>query len=169
METRKISIEFEEYNRIDDTDPETSNLIIKARDATKTAYAPYSLFKVGAAIRLNSGMIITGSNQENIAYPSGLCAERVALFSAAAQYPETSVESIAVTASHDFNENDEVFSPCGACRQVMAEFEQRSGKEISIIIDSPDGKVRVFKGVKQLLPFSFNSPGLNKAKRNERH
>ena len=165
METRKINIEFEEYNGLDETDPETSDLILKASDATKTAYAPYSLFRVGAAVRLNTGQIITGSNQENVAYPSGLCAERVALFSAAAQHPETNVEAIAVTASHDFEENDEVFSPCGACRQVMAEFEQRSGKEISIIISSPDGKVRVFKGVKQLLPFSFNSPGLNKAKR----
>ncbi|RLD25671.1 MAG: cytidine deaminase [Bacteroidetes bacterium] len=167
METRKINIEFEEYNGIDETNPDTSNLIIKAVEATKTAYAPYSLFRVGAAVRLNTGEIIMGSNQENIAYPSGLCAERVALFSAAAQHPEANIEAIAVTASHDFEENDEVFSPCGACRQVMAEFEQRSGKEISIIINSPDGKVRVFKGVKQLLPFSFNSPGLNKSKRNK--
>ena len=165
METRKINIEFEEYSGIEETNPDISKLIIKAIEATNTAYAPYSLFKVGAAVQLNTGQIITGSNQENIAYPSGLCAERVALFSAAAQYPETIVEAIAVTASHDFEENDEVFSPCGACRQVMAEFEQRSGKEISIIINSPDGKVRVFKGVKQLLPFSFNSPGLNKSKR----
>ena len=165
METRKINIEFVEYSGVDETDTGISDLIQSAVDATKTAYAPYSLFKVGAAVRLNTGQIITGSNQENIAYPSGLCAERVALFSAAAQFPETSVEAIAVTASHDFEENDEVFSPCGACRQVMAEFEQRSGKEIQIIINSPDGKVRVFKGVKQLLPFSFNSPGLNKAKK----
>lgn len=165
METRKISIEFVEYSGIEETDPETSDLINSAIGAVKTAYAPYSLFRVGAAIRLNSGKVITGSNQENIAYPSGLCAERVALFSAAAQFPETDIESIAVTASHDFDENDEVFSPCGACRQVMAEFEQRSGKEINIIINSPDGKVRVFKGVKQLLPFSFNNPGLNKSNR----
>lgn len=165
METRKINIEFVEYSGIDETSVIVSDLINSAIEATKTAYAPYSLFRVGAAVRLNSGQVINGSNQENIAYPSGLCAERVALFSAAAQYPKADIESIAVTASHDFDENDEVFSPCGACRQVMAEFEQRSGKDIDIIINSPDGKVRVFKGVKQLLPFSFNSPGLNKSNR----
>lgn len=165
METRKIIIEFEEYTNINEANAEINGLIDKAIEATSTAYAPYSLFKVGAAVRLNTGQLISGSNQENIAYPSGLCAERVAMFSAAAQHPEAIIEAIAVTASHDFENSEEVFSPCGACRQVMAEFEQRSGKEIEIVINSPDGKIRVFKGVKQLLPFSFNNSGLNKANR----
>jgi cytidine deaminase len=164
MEKHKISIEFEEYNGIEETDIHTTTLINKAIEATETAYAPYSMFRVGAAVRLNNGKISTGSNQENVAYPSGLCAERVALFSAAALHPEASIEAIAVTAAHDFGYSDEVFSPCGACRQVMAEFEQRSGKKIEIIINAPDGKVRVFKGISQLLPFSFNNPALNKTK-----
>jgi len=165
METRKISIEFEEYKGIDETDASTASLINKAIEAIKTAYAPYSMFRVGAAVRLNTGQISSGSNQENVAYPSGLCAERVALFSAAAQHPEATIEAIAVTASHDFGDSDEVFSPCGACRQVMAEFEQRSGKKIKIIIKAPNGKVRVFNGISQLLPFSFNNPALNKSKK----
>jgi len=162
MEKRKISIEYIEYDTTKETSESTAILINKALEATKTAYAPYSLFRVGAAVRLNNGKIASGSNQENVAYPSGLCAERVALFSAAAQYPDATVESIAVTASHDFDEGDDVFSPCGACRQVMAEFEQRSGKDLEVIVKAPNGKVKIFESVSHLLPFSFSNPALNK-------
>jgi len=165
MEKKEITINYEEYAEVGQTNEDVAQLVQKAKHASKTAYAPYSLFRVGAAVRLNNGKLISGSNQENVAYPSGLCAERVALFSASAQYPDSYIKSIAVTTDHDFENEDEVFSPCGACRQVMAEFEMRSGKEIKIIINAPNGKIRVFKGVKQLLPFSFISPGLNKEKK----
>ena len=162
MEKRQIVIEFVEYPAKEQTPAGIPELIDKAKEATKTAYAPYSTFRVGAAVKLGNGKTVTGSNQENVAYPSGLCAERVALFSAAAQFPGERIEAIAVTASHDFGETDEEFSPCGACRQVMAEFEQRSGKEISISVHAPDGKVRVVNGVSKLLPFAFKNPALNK-------
>jgi cytidine deaminase len=131
------------------------NLLEQARKAAETAYAPYSRFQVGAAVRLENGEIITGSNQENAAYPSGLCAERVALFYAHARFPEVAVEAIAITAKGNKGIIDEPLSPCGACRQVMAESEKNSKQPMRVIMQGQKGPVMIAESMKVLLPFSF--------------
>jgi cytidine deaminase len=162
MKHRKLEIEFDEYAEKDNVEKDIQKMVEEAKIATKTAYAPYSLFKVGASVRLSNGVIIRGGNQENVAYPSGLCAERVAIYAASSQYPNVDIDAIAVTVDHEFENKEEVFSPCGACRQVMAEMELKSNKKMQIIVHSPDGVTRVFNGIGQLLPFSFHNSGLNK-------
>jgi cytidine deaminase len=123
--------------------------------ATATAYAPYSNFHVGAAVRMADGAVVTGSNQENIAYPSGLCAERTALFSASAQRPGAVMEALAVV-----GRNSEgvlvAASPCGACRQVMAEVENRQGRKLRVLCYFSDDKILIFDGIESLLPFIFS-------------
>jgi cytidine deaminase len=163
MKIKKMELEFQEFERDENPGEEIVEMIQNAKDATKTAYAPYSLFKVGAAVRMSNGKIVKGSNQENVAYPSGLCAERVALYAASSQFPDEEVSSIAVAVDHQFDTENEVFSPCGACRQVMAEIEAKSGNQLEIIVHSPNGITRIFKGISQLLPFSFNNADLNKS------
>jgi len=164
MEQKKLEVRYTEYAQHESLPQDIQEMVDKAKQATATAYAPYSLYKVGAAVKMANGTIIQGSNQENVAYPSGLCAERVALYAASSQFPHEDVVSIAVTVDHQFSTEDEIFSPCGACRQVMAETELKSAKKIQIIVHSPDGITRVFKGIGQLLPFSFHNAGLNKKK-----
>lgn len=137
-------------------------LLERADEAAASAYAPYSNFKVGAAVLLNNGIIVTGSNQENAAYPSGLCAERVALFAAGASFPASFVSTIAVSALHDSSEMPHPVSPCGACRQVMAECENRYQKNIRLIMIGASEKIIVIDSVKILLPFIFNSASLVK-------
>lgn len=136
--------------------PEADQLLLKrSREVGKTAYAPYSAFHVGAALLLEDGTIHVGSNQENAAYPSGLCAERVALFHAGAVHPELAVTTIAVTCSSKQFKVDSPLSPCGACRQVMAETERRYGKPIRVLLAGETGAVYVIGSVKELLPLSF--------------
>ena len=132
------------------------------KQATKimlAAYAPYSNFKVGAAVLLENGKIITGNNQENAAYPSGMCAERVAIFYAGAQYPDVAIKTIAVTCEA---EAEQPVTPCGACRQAIAEYEQRHNKKIKLIMATPTGKVFSTNGIETLLPFMFSSKYLKK-------
>ncbi|KAA3648612.1 MAG: cytidine deaminase [Bacteroidetes bacterium] len=124
------------------------------------AYAPYSDFHVGAAIRLSNNTIIKGSNQENAAYPSGLCAERVAIFAASANYPNQEVETIAVYAK-DSKRSNHVISPCGSCRQVISEYEHKQNKPIRILLMNSEKVVWEFKDIESLLPFSFKLKALN--------
>ena len=136
--------------------PESEHVLIeKAYEAAQRAYAPYSDFKVGAALLLADGTIVKGNNQENIAYPSGLCAERVALFYAGATYPGTAVKTIVVVAEGNLIAEDECVSPCGSCRQVIAESESRQEIPIRIILVSRDGKTWIFDSVKDILVFPF--------------
>jgi len=123
---KSISISYNEYFRNEGLDLKDKELLDRAKMASEGAYAPYSNFNVGAAVRLSNGEIIAASNQENAAYPSGLCAERVAIFYAHAKFPDASVESIAVTASVGGHICETPTYPCGACRQVLAESEMRS-------------------------------------------
>ncbi|MBO4328970.1 MAG: cytidine deaminase [Bacteroidales bacterium] len=132
-----------------------AELLLRAHEATRNSYAPYSKFHVGAAVRLANGVIIQGNNIENAAYPSGLCAERVALFAAQAQYPDVPVEALAITACSDIAEVTEPVAPCGACRQVMVETEQRSNTPMRILCQGHTGPVFVFDGVETLMPFIF--------------
>lgn len=132
-----------------------AELLQQAHEATHNSYAPYSKFHVGAAARLANGVIVKGNNIENAAYPSGLCAERVTLFAAQAQYPDVPVVALALTACSEITEVTEPVAPCGACRQVMVETEQRSGRPMKIICQGHTGPVFVFDGVETLMPFVF--------------
>ncbi len=162
MEKLKLELEFEIYSSADELSKEDRDLLAQAVQAAENAYAPYSLFKVGAAVRLQSGKIVTGNNQENVAYPSGLCAERVAMFYASANYPGDPVASIAVTAKAMKFDLDGPVTPCGSCRQVMAEAESQNDHKIKVIMQGGNGKIMVSKSVENLLPISFKADGLKK-------
>lgn len=139
----------------DEMKPEDRELLERARRATYTSYSPYSQFKVGAAISLDNGEIITGSNQENAAYPAGICAERTACFYAHAQYPEAKFTGIAVTARGINGEfTDEPAAPCGVCRQALLEFETLAGHDVPVILGGKD-KAYILPSVKSLLPLAF--------------
>ena len=132
-------------------------LISKAEEVLKNAYAVYSQFHVGAALLMENGEIITGNNQENIAYPSSLCAERVALYYCKAHYPNSKVKKIAVMAKSKRGELLEVISPCGACRQVMSEYERLQDEPMEVILKGEGESIMVFEAVADLLPLSFNT------------
>ena len=132
-------------------------LVDAARKATTRSYAPYSGFSVGAAVRLSNGEIVTGNNQENAAYPSGLCAERTTLFWASAQYPDAAMETLAIAARNANGELSVPISPCGACRQVMLEMEKRHNKPMRIILYGTKEIYIIEDGVKTLLPITFDA------------
>ena len=161
MQEERLELSFIRAKLIE-LSPEEQSLIINAKNSFENAYAPYSGFLVGASILLENGKVINGSNQENVAYPSGLCAERVALFYAGSQYPEIAIKTIAVSALSKTFEINNVVSPCGACRQVMAEYQQKQGAEIRILLHSPNDDVLIANSVEDLLPFMFKSPHLKK-------
>lgn len=159
MKTSEIRIIVQEFENIDELPEPDLNLVLEARRITTQAYAPYSGFCVGAAILLDNGKIITGNNQENSAYPSGLCAERVTMFYANANYPDSAVKTIAISAQKDGVLVEEPVKPCGGCRQALAEAEVRFQKPIRIILDG-NGKILVLIGVESLLPLSFSKKSL---------
>lgn len=157
MEKKRISIEYKEYSNIEELPAEERELLQKAIDATKGAYAPYSKFRVGAAVLLSNGEIVIGANQENAAYPSGLCAERTALFSAHTIHPEAKVQAIAITSVDPSGKMLPTLTyPCGACRQVMAEYECVAKSPTKIIVGS-GGAVQVFENVASIMPFIFDN------------
>ncbi|GHT09950.1 cytidine deaminase [Bacteroidia bacterium] len=131
-------------------------LIDKAKEATFKAYAPYSKFQVGAAALLANGEIVTGNNQENVAFPSGLCAERTTLFYANAQYPDHSVKSLAIAAYTNGDFLEKPISPCGACRQVILETEMRYNQAIRILLYG-EKDIYIIEGINDLLPLAFGS------------
>lgn len=142
--------------QIDELSVDEQVLVNNAINATSHSYAPYSHFSVGASVRLENGMIINGSNQENAAFPSGICAERTALFAAGATHPDVPVTTLAIAArGTDGQLTDEPISPCGACRQVMVETEKRAGTPLRILLYGRRA-VYVIDGIKQLLPLTFN-------------
>jgi cytidine deaminase len=162
MEIITYSCTVKVYHGLDNFSKSDQELIQKARKAVENSYAPYSRFHVGAALRLKSGEIICGNNQENVAYPSGLCAERVALFYASATHPGESIETIAITAlAQDFDIAEPV-APCGACRQVMGEYEKNQGKNIKVIMMSNNNTYYVVESCKSLLPIIFEADQLKK-------
>jgi cytidine deaminase len=146
---------------LDDLDLESKYLIHKAKDATNHAYAPYSKFLVGAAVMLTDGKIVTGTNQENAAYPSGMCAERVALYSAISQFPESVISKIAVVARKKGGKELSPATSCGPCRQVMLEFELRQNKSFEILMLNQEHQwVKAFSAM-SLLPFCFTGASLD--------
>ena len=139
---------------------EDRELVEAAKQATDGSYAPYSKFNVGAAVRLHDGTIVAGANQENAAYPSGLCAERTALFAAGAQYPEKPVVALAIAARKGKRFLPKPISPCGACRQVISGMEERFNVPIRVLLYGTDG-VLVSEGVTPLLPLRFVDGDMN--------
>ncbi len=155
MNEQKFTITYERYSGLNDLNIADRALCVSAEKALTTSYSPYSKFRVGTAILLEDGDVVLGSNQENVAYPSGLCAERVALFSIGATRPGAVIKTMAITAHTDSFVIDKPVTSCGACLQVMAEFEQRQGSEIEVLFYCLNGEILKVKGVQSLLPFAF--------------
>ena len=151
-----IVTELEVYKSIKDLILKDAELLVAAKKMVKTAYAPYSEFHVGAAVLLENGEIIAGNNQENAAYPSGLCAERVALFYAGSQYPTIAIKTIAISVKSKNVIISEPLSPCGGCRQVIAEYENKFKKPIRIIMSGEKGQIYIAKSIESLLPLMFS-------------
>jgi cytidine deaminase len=140
------------WNQLSESD---QSLVHQALDAMEKAYAPYSKFKVGASVLLATGQVICGSNQENIAFPSGLCAERVALNYVGANFPQVVVGTLCIVARGELVPNEQLLSPCGGCRQVMLESENRQETPIRVILVNQDQRTMIVHRVKDLLPFGF--------------
>jgi len=154
MKQRALNIQLTEYESLDQLPEQQALLVNKAIDAAKNAYAPYSSYLVGAAVLLKNGEIITGNNQENAAYPSGLCAERVAIFYAGSQYPDVPVEMLAITAIQEGSIQEEPVSPCGGCRQVMLEKENQGLTPMKVILYGSK-RIQVLSRASDLLPLPF--------------
>ncbi len=159
-EIKRLEIEIIHYQSVEELPEIFATLLLEARHAASHSYSPYSHFEVGAAVLLQNNVIILGSNQENSSYPTGLCAERVALFAAATQHPGVKVTAIAVTARKAGNKPFEEVTPCGGCRQVMSEYEDLHGKDITIVMEAGKGSVNVVKNAASLLPFRFSHANL---------
>lgn len=154
MEIKNISIAYKS-KREDELESSELTLVQKAKDAALKAYAPYSFFQVGAAVLLSDGTYCTGNNQENAAYPSGLCAERVALFYASANYPDLAVKAIAICAYKNNEYSPLPISPCGSCRQVINETGEKQKKTFKLILYGTRESY-VFDDANALLPLSFD-------------
>lgn len=156
MKEISITSSFTVYESIKEVSVEIQDLMTQAVEIRKKAYAPYSQFRVGAALLLDNGKIVLGSNQENAAYPSGLCAERVAIFHAGSVYPEAKILKIAITAASDTNQTKAPIPPCGSCRQSIAEYEIKQDTPIEIYFMGEIGEVYKSASLKNLLPFMFD-------------
>lgn len=156
MKNISITSSFIVYDTLQELSADIQYLMNQAVEIRKKAYAPYSQFRVGAALLLDNGKIVLGSNQENAAYPSGLCAERVAIFHAGSIYPEAKILKIAITAASDTNQTTAPIPPCGSCRQSIAEYEIRQDTPIEIFFMGEIGEVYKSASLKNLLPFMFD-------------
>lgn len=153
MEQIDINISIESY-QLDELSPQDQELVQAAIKATHNAYANYSRFYVGAALRLENGKMVIGANQENAAFPSGLCAERTAVFAAQANYPDSPIETLVIAGRNEKGVLPNPITPCGACRQVILEIEDRYKKPIKILLYGTQ-KIYCVRSVKDLLPLSF--------------
>ncbi|MBC9798293.1 cytidine deaminase [Sinomicrobium weinanense] len=160
MKELEITSRFVVYENIDELPGEIRGLMQKAIEARKNAYAPYSKFKVGAALWLENGEIVIGNNQENASYPSGLCAERVAVYQAGAKYPEVKINALAISAASDNRTVLTPIPPCGACRQSLAEYEVKQEEPIALYFMGETGKIVKAPSVKDLLPLLFDKSNL---------
>lgn len=143
---------LQNWESLDEKDLKLAHL---AYSYMNDAYAPYSKFNVGASVSLENGELLGGSNQENIAFPSGLCAERVVLFYAGAKFPGVTIDTLCIVAKGDLMPADQMLSPCGGCRQVMLESENRQSTPIRVILINQDGRTMILNRVKDILPFGF--------------
>ncbi len=157
---KHIAFKYNEYPGKENLTDEDLGLLEKAFEAVENAYSAYSGFSVGAAVLLANGVVVKGNNQENAAYPSGLCAERVALFSASANYPGVPIKAIAIVAKSQSLLIDTPVTPCGACRQVMVEFENHLKSEMRVIMSGATGPVIITDSAHQLMPLVFDGSHL---------
>ena len=157
---KEFTLRYEEYASDAELAQADAALLAAARKATEHAYAPYSQFRVGAAARLASGVVITGTNQENASFPAGICAERTLLSVAGAQHPGVAIETLAISYHNEKGTSDRPVSPCGICRQSLQEFEQRTGRAMRVILGGETGKVIVLEQAGLLLPFAFSADEL---------
>ncbi len=156
MKEINITTSFNIFDTINELPTEIQDLMHQAIEVRKKAYAPYSKFKVGAALLLDNGKVILGSNQENAAYPSGLCAERTAIFYAGSMYPEAKILKMAITAASDINQTTAPIPPCGSCRQSIAEYEIKQDTPIEIYFMGEIGEIYKSSSLKNLLPLMFD-------------
>jgi cytidine deaminase len=157
MEKRNIAFEVSVYEKLNELNGQDHDLMKKAILTRKDAYAPYSGFQVGAALLLENGEVIIGNNQENAAYPSGLCAERVAIFYAGSKYPGIKIVSIAISAKSQNHVVDKPAAPCGSCRQVISEYEFKQNCPIELLLMGETGEIIKCNSLSDLLPLGFNS------------
>ncbi len=153
---QKFEFEYESFESAELLSTADQSLLATAKDATETAYAIYSNFKVGAAALLSNGQIVIGSNQESASYPVGICAERTLLNSIGSQHPKETIIAMAISYHPVGKPSDEPLSPCGMCRQSLLDYENRYEAPIKIILAGFTGSVMIFKSASQLLPFGFN-------------
>lgn len=158
---KRIQFDLTFYNSEDELSVEDSDLLKLAVKARDKAYAPYSKFQVGAAVLLVNGEVVLGNNQENASYPSGLCAERVAIFSAGANYPNETIKKIAISAASNDYEVKEPAGPCGNCRQAIAEYEYKQKSPIPIIMRGESGPIYKCDAIADILPLGFNNSFLS--------
>lgn len=156
MKKLNVNTTFSVYDSIDELDNSTKELMLNAIEIRKQAYAPYSKFRVGAAILLDNGNVVLGSNQESAAYPSGLCAERVAIFQAGSLYPNVKMLKIAISATSELNPTKRPTPPCGSCRQSISEYEQKQETPIEIYFMGETGEIYKSDSLENLLPLSFH-------------
>ena len=156
MKKIEINTEVTIFNSIQELPEEIKKLMNAAKQAKENAYAPYSKFKVGAAFLLENGKMVSGNNQENAAYPSGMCAERVAIWKVASEFPSAIIKSLAITASSSSQLLTEPVAPCGGCRQTMLEYELKQEQPIEIYFMGETGVIYQSDSLKNLLPFMFN-------------
>lgn len=152
---KELKITYDYFLNLAELSEEDQGYVQQAREVAKNAHAPYSQFYVGATLVLENGAVVLGSNQENIAFPSGLCAERVALFYAGANHPDLAIKKLIVVANGDLIAKDAVLSPCGSCRQVMLESQNRQKNHFPIYLIGQDDSVHVFESIYDLMPMAF--------------
>lgn len=156
MKLLNVTTTFTVYNSLDELPESIQKLMLQAVKAREQAYAPYSKFTVGAAVLLDDNQIILGNNQENAAYPSGLCAERVAIFNAAANFPKANFNAIAISATPINKELANPVAPCGSCRQAISEYEFKQQTDIPIYFMGKIGQIIKANSIKDLLPLAFD-------------
>jgi cytidine deaminase len=156
MKEINITTSFLAFDSLEELPNDIQDLMVQAVEIRKKAYAPYSKFRVGTALLLDNGKIILGSNQENAAYPSGLCAERVAIFQAGSAHPEAKILKMAITAASDLNQTQAPIPPCGSCRQSIAEYEIKQDTPIEIYFMGETGAIYQSASLKNLLPLMFD-------------
>ena len=161
MRKEKIEFELAVFENAEELPIEFKELLNKAEESREKAYAPYSNFQVGAAVLLENGEVVLGNNQENACYPAGLCAERVAIFHAAAEFPSIPIVAIAIASSSNKHKISKPAAPCGSCRQAIAEYEQKQKKPITLIFSGKVGDIFMCKSILDLLPIAFNNSFLS--------
>ena len=160
MKKEELKFTIEVYESSDELNEDDAFLLSEARSTTQFAYAPYSNFQVGAVAKLVNGEIVSGTNQENASYPAGICAERSLISAASSNHPGVAIETMAVTYNNLKGDSDTPVSPCGICRQVISEFQNRFQKPIRIILSGMKGKVQIIDNAGYLLPLAFSSDDL---------